>query len=186
MSTTDFPAAAGSAALGARLRRLSERIDREADALYSGSSEPFQQRWFGVVNQLDRHGPMGGIELAQALGVSQAAISQVASALKAAGLAESDGNPADARRRVLRLTAKGVATAQRLRPLWTALDEVGRTLDAEAGGVVAALDRLEAALDRASLAARLADRACPMSRPPSHRESRRTPPCSRRGPARPG
>ena len=159
MSRTDYPAAAGSAALGARLRRLSERIDREADALYAHASEPFQQRWFGVVNQLDRNGPMGGSELAQALGVSQAAISQVASALKAAGLAESDGDPADARRRVLRLTAKGVATAGRLRPLWTALDDVARALDAEAGGVVAALDRLDAALDRASLAARLANRA---------------------------
>ncbi|OYQ33985.1 hypothetical protein CHU93_02685 [Sandarakinorhabdus cyanobacteriorum] len=155
MSTHDYPAAAGSAALGARLRRLSERIDREADAIYAARAEGFQQRWFGVVNQLDRHGPMGGVELAQTLGVSQAAISQVVGALKAAGLVTSGGDPADARRRVLSLTADGVAAAQRLRPLWAALDDVARALDAEAGGVVAVLDRLETALDRAGLAARL-------------------------------
>jgi hypothetical protein len=46
--------------------------------------------------------------------------------------------------------------AHSLRPLWEALAEAARALDEEAGGVTEVLDRLETALDRKSLKARVA------------------------------
>jgi hypothetical protein len=45
----DYPSRFGGAAIGARLRRLSDRIDREADGLYSALGIDFEQRWFGVM-----------------------------------------------------------------------------------------------------------------------------------------
>jgi MarR family transcriptional regulator, organic hydroperoxide resistance regulator len=156
MSTEDFPRSAGSAAIGARLRRLSERIDREADAIYAQHGEGFQQRWFGVVNQLDRRGALTVTQLAQLLKVSHPAVSQVVNALNAANMLVLQTDSDDGRRRLLALSPLGQAAATRMRPLWDALDQLGRALDAEAGGVVAALDRLEDALDRAGLAERLA------------------------------
>jgi len=68
---------AGAAAIGARLRRLSERIDRDAGRLYAEAGIDFEQRWFGVINLLALLGPRTVGELASFLGVSHASVSQV-------------------------------------------------------------------------------------------------------------
>ena len=66
----DYPSHHRGAAIGARLRRLSERIDREANAIYAEMDIEFEQRWFGVLNQLALSGPMSVGELAAVLGVA--------------------------------------------------------------------------------------------------------------------
>jgi DNA-binding MarR family transcriptional regulator len=147
----DYIQRSGAAALGARLRRLSERIDRDAGRLYAELDERFEQRWFGVLNQLERNGPRSVGELAAALGVTHVSVSQVRQALVAEGLVAEDRDPRDGRSRVLRLTDDGQALARRLAPAWSALSAAAIALNAEAGDALAALDRLEAALDRASI-----------------------------------
>ncbi|CAN7502166.1 MarR family winged helix-turn-helix transcriptional regulator [Caulobacter sp. LjRoot300] len=152
----------GAAAIGARLRRLSERIDRDAGRLYAELDVPFEQRWFGVVDQLNRHGPRSVGEMAAALGVSHVSVSQVRQALVAEGLVAEDRDPRDGRSRVLRLTGDGRALARRLAPVWDALSTAAIELNADAQDPLAALDRLEAALDEASIlerARRALDRA---------------------------
>lgn len=147
----DYIQRSGAAALGARLRRLSERIDRDAGRLYAELDVRFEQRWFGVLNQLDQSGPRSVGELAAALGVTHVSVSQVRQALVAEGLVAEDRDPRDGRSRVLRLTDDGLALARRLAPAWTALSAAAVALNTEAGGALAALERLEAALDRASI-----------------------------------
>ncbi|HYE42306.1 MAG TPA: MarR family transcriptional regulator [Caulobacteraceae bacterium] len=148
----------GAAAIGGRLRRLSERIDREAGRLYAEAGVKFEQRWFGVLNLLHRYGALSVGELAGALGVSHASISQIRDSLQRAGLVSATPDPDDARSRRLTLSVEGVALYASLRPLWDALDAVAVELDREAGGVVALLDRLEDALDRRSLVERARQR----------------------------
>lgn len=147
----DYTRRSGAAALGARLRRLSERIDRDAGRLYAELDVRFEQRWFGVLNQLVLHGPRSVGDLAVALGVTHVAISQVRQALVAEGLVAEDRDPRDGRSRVLRLTEAGQALARRLEPAWKALSAAAVDLNAEAQDALAALERLEAALDRASI-----------------------------------
>lgn len=166
MSTTttpppakDYPRSQGGAALGARLRRLSERIDREADRVYRDLGVEFEQRWFGLLNALAISGPLSVGEIAEVLGITHAAVSQTRASLQARGLVVADADPADARRRALRLSPAGQALVDRLRPAWDALNTVAEQLNREAGDAVEALERLESALDRQSLAARLRDRA---------------------------
>ncbi|MCA3255393.1 MAG: MarR family transcriptional regulator [Alphaproteobacteria bacterium] len=153
----DYPQSRGGAALGARLRRLSERIDRDADRLYAELGVEFEQRWFGVLNQLALNGPMAVGQLADALGVSHAAISQTRASLLGKRLIEIGDDVHDARKRVLRLSADGVALVRRLAPVWGALEAVASDLAASAPGLIEALDRLEAALDRRSLRDRALD-----------------------------
>lgn len=154
----DFPRSRGGGALGARLRRLSERIDGEAARVYAAFGIAFEQRWFGVLDQLARHAGLTVGELAARLGITHVSVSQTRQSLERAGLVESQPLPGDARARALALTAAGRALVERLAPTWEALEAVAQELDAEAGGVVAALDRLEAALQHRSLRERLADR----------------------------
>jgi len=151
----DFTRRQGPAAVGGRLRRLSERIDREAFEIYSALGLGFEQRWFGPVNLLERFGPLSVGELAEALGITHASVSQSRASLVRAGHVRARPHERDARSRRLELTASGRKLAARLRPVWEAMDDAARALDAEAGGVVRVLERLEQALDRQSLAERV-------------------------------
>jgi DNA-binding MarR family transcriptional regulator len=147
----DFSRASGAAAIGARLRRLSERIDRDAARIYRESGERFEQRWYGVVHLLSRHDALSVGDLADRLGVSHASISQIRDGLAKAGLIAWDTDKRNARLRRLRLTPEGLAMTQRLAPVWAALNAASVDLDHEAADALAAIDRLEQALGRVSL-----------------------------------
>lgn len=160
----DFPRASGGAALGARLRRLSERIDRESTALYATLGVRFEQRWYGVLDQIARNGPMTVTDLAAVLGVTHASVSQARRSLETEGLVCALAHAQDARSRLIALTETGRDLVETLAPLWDALRAAAAELDREAGGVVALLDRLDDALDARPLADRVHDRMNPSAR----------------------
>ncbi len=147
----DYSRRQGGAAIGARLRRLSERIDGDAARVYADNGQAFEQRWFGVLNQLALQGPLAVGELAQAIGITHVSVSQTCRSLENAGLVSFKADAADGRRRQVNLTPKGRGLVARMAPIWTALSQVAADLNAEAGDTVAALDRLEDALNRMSL-----------------------------------
>jgi DNA-binding MarR family transcriptional regulator len=154
----DYVTERRGAALGARLRRLCAIIDADAARVYADSGIRFEQRWFGVVNQLSLNGAMGVGALADALGISHPSVSEVRKSLEKAGLVRSATDQADSRRRVLTLTAAGDALVARLRPMWQVFDDVAEQLDAEAGGVTEVLTQLDRALARKPLHTRIAER----------------------------
>jgi len=155
-STGDFIRDAGSGALGARLRRLSEQVDRDATRIYAARGMTFEQRWFGPLNQIVRNGPLTIGEIAERLRITHVSVSQAARSLEAAGLVASRADAADGRRRVLFLTAEGEARVRELAPVWAALEAAATALDRDAGGVVSVLGRLDHALAERSLF----DRVC--------------------------
>jgi DNA-binding MarR family transcriptional regulator len=155
----DHIAELGGAALGARLRRLSAAIDADAARIYAARGIRFEQRWFGVINQLALAGPLSVRQLADLLGITHASVSETRQSLEVAGLIASQVDPSDGRRRVLTLSPSGEALVAQLQPLWDAFDEAARELDAEAGGVTEALARLEQALAQRSLHERIATMA---------------------------
>lgn len=154
----DYTRSMGGAALGARLRRLSEAIDRDATRAYATIGTRFEQRWFGVLNQLALNGPMTVSELAAALRITRASVSQSRQSLEDAGIIETEEHPLDARQRHLALTKAGSKLIRRLKPLWRAMNDAALEVDAEAGNAVAALDRLDEVLARQSLFDRIVKR----------------------------
>jgi len=151
----DFTRQLGPSALGARLRRLSERIDEDAGRIYADLGVVFEQRWWGVMEQLFDHGPAAVGELAAVLGISHPSVSQTRRSLEAAGLVEAQADPHDGRSRRLVLSPAGRELYRQLSPLWAAMDVVAVELDEEAGDVISALEKLDRALDRRSLYDRL-------------------------------
>lgn len=143
--------------LAAHLRRLSERIDRDANQVYAELGVPFEQRWMGVLDLLVRFGPKSVSEIARDLKISHPSVSQTRSSLIASKLLAERADPNDGRRRVLHLTPKGEKLVEKLKPLWDALEQAGRDIDDEAGNVVAGLRRLEAALDKQSIVDRVTE-----------------------------
>lgn len=146
----DYTRTVGGAAVGGRLRRLSEWIDGDSGRVYAALGVRFEQRWFGVLNQLALRGEGTVGELAGALRITHASISQTRRSLEVAGLITAQPDPKDGRRRPLRLTAAGRDLVARLSPLWRALDEAAQDLNDEAGDAAAVLDRLDDALARRS------------------------------------
>jgi len=154
----DYSRGEGGQALGARLRRLSERIDGEVGRIYVAQGLAFEQRWFGVLNQMILQGPTSVGEIAAAMRITHVSVSQSCRSLEKVGIIRSAPDPADARRRTLVLTPAGEALVERLAPLWQSLKDVAAELNDEAGNVVAALDRLDDALARKSLFDRISER----------------------------
>ena len=147
----DFISSYGSAGVGARLRRISERIDREANAVYTHAGVHFEQRWMALVGVMAERGEMTVGELAQALGITQPSVSQSLRSLQAAKLIAEKSDPRDARRRIQCLTKAGRAFVEKVRPIWAALMEAARDLDREGIDLITPLDQLEAGLERKSL-----------------------------------
>jgi DNA-binding MarR family transcriptional regulator len=146
---TDYIRQKGVAAFGTRLRRLSERLDRQIQALYRAQDSAFQPRWFAIVAALDERDVLSVGELAALLGITHAAISQLRGELIAAGLVHATADPADGRRQLLELSADGRRTVARLRPLWLAIAAATEALCIEAApGLLDDLARIEAALEQ--------------------------------------
>jgi MarR family transcriptional regulator, organic hydroperoxide resistance regulator len=147
----DLIAAYGSAGVGARLRRLSERIDREARAVYKHAGIDFEQRWVGVLILLIERRAITVGELAEALGITQPSVSQTLRSLQAAKLVAARTDPRDPRRRLQSLTEAGLQLVEKARPVWEALMEAARDLDREGIDLVTPLAQIERELDKKSL-----------------------------------
>lgn len=144
----------GALALGGRLRRLSDRIDRDAKSIYVKLGIEFEQRWFPVFNCLRSGKAMSVTEIADYLRISHVSVSVTRKSLEAAQLVTSIADEKDGRRSNLVLTEKGKALSEELGPLFEALDLAAADLNAEAGNAITAIARLEDALDRKSVAER--------------------------------
>ena len=142
----DYTTELGGAAIGARLRRLSERIDGDTTRIYAKLGIDFEQRWFGVLNQLALNGPATVGELALVLGITHVSVSQTRHSLERIGIIVSELDTADARRRQLVLTDAGNRLVDQLKPLWQAFEAAAVELTSEADQLIASLDRLDNAL----------------------------------------
>jgi DNA-binding MarR family transcriptional regulator len=168
----DYTRSYGPAAIGGRLRRLAERIDEDAARIYAELGIPFEQRWVGVMEHLAEHGPASVTTIADALGISHPSVSQTRRSLEVAGLVQSQAHRSDARARTLSLSPAGRRLYAELVPVWKVFNAVAERLNDEAGDVVAALDRLDEALQADSLQERIR-RALPdnvLSRPDAQRK----------------
>ena len=151
----DYSKEARCTVLGARLRRLSDQIDRDCGKVYALNGVTFEQRWFGVLKQLQLNGPSSVGHLATLLGITHVSVIQTCQSMKKAGLIASAISSQDARVRHIRLTKKALELLQELAPLWGKISEAGERLNDEAGDVVALLDRLDEALRQKSLLDRI-------------------------------
>ncbi len=160
----DYSRSFGGQALAARLRRASERLDRDGTRIYATQKVRFEQRWYAVLRQLVIQSDMSVGEIAAALRITHVSVSQACRSMEKAGIIKSAASTKDARRRDLSLTPKGRALARKLGPLWDAFNKAAEDLNAEAGDLVKLLDRLDDALDRQTMFDRISAQLAKSSR----------------------
>ena len=103
----EFYSLAGHMALGSRLRRLSEQITHDAEKIYALYGTELDPRWFPVFYMLTSKENAGITELADDIGQSHAAVSQVVRSMTKAGVVETYKCAKDARVNKVALTQKG-------------------------------------------------------------------------------
>lgn len=160
---SDYSRKMGGRALAARLRRVSERIDRDGTRTYAARGIAFEQSWYGILRQIVENGSRSVGEIASALQVSHVSVSKASRSLEKSGFVQSLTDDTDRRRRRIALTEEGRRLVDRLTPLWEAFNNAAGELNAEAGDVVRLLDRLDDALDARSMFERIAAHADPSS-----------------------
>lgn len=108
----------GALFLGTRLKRLSDQLYDEVDRIYASQNIDLKSRWTGVLFMLHDEGDAGITQIAESMGLTHPAISQMSKRLLDLGYIENKTDPKDERRRVLGLTAVGKKLIEKLKPLW--------------------------------------------------------------------
>lgn len=139
-----FLAEQGVLALGSRFKTLSDYFYDAADAIYRDRGITLQGRWFPLVRLLHERGPLSVTEIAEVIGQTHSAVSQLAAKLIEGGWLEATGDARDRRRRTLALTAKAESEVKAAQPVWEAIrTELEQRLAAQGSGLMHALSALE-------------------------------------------
>ncbi len=134
-------------ALGSRFKALSEHCYRIANAAYHATGVELDAHWFPVLRYVQVKGPGTVTQIAQAIGQTHSAVSQLATRLVGEGWLVRKSDRADARRSVLDLSADGERRLAGMGPIWTAIRRATAALLARhAGDLGAAMIALEAEL----------------------------------------
>lgn len=113
----------GLQALGSRMRGLSDRLYALADEVYAARGIALQARWLPVLRQLYDDGPATVGDIAEAIGQTHSAVSQLADRLARDGWLRTRTDRRDRRRRLLALTPDAERVLRTAKPVWRALEE---------------------------------------------------------------
>ncbi len=148
MPSNDLLTQLGPLAFATRLRRLADRLSRDVSHVYEQLDVIFEARWFAVLYLLHQESPLPLTTVAHRLGLTHPAINQVAAEMTKAGLLLSGRDRADSRKRLLRLSKKGMSVAVTLQPVWKDVaDATEDLLTRHAGTLMIQIDAIERALD---------------------------------------
>jgi ribosomal protein S18 acetylase RimI-like enzyme len=120
----DYIAHLGLVALGSRMRAVSDRLYATADEVYRLSGLDLQGRWLPLLRILHDRGPQTVGEIADAVGQTHSAVSQLADRLAEQGWLSVLQDPADKRRRRLALTPRAETALRAAKPLWRAIEDL--------------------------------------------------------------
>lgn len=152
----DFLRTLGQTALGSRLRRLLDRLNGPVSQLYRDEIG-FEQRWFALAMLLHHKGPTRIGDAAALLGHSHVAVIRTAREMSRAGLLTKRKDRKDGRASLIALSRDGEAMLSRVGALSARVDQAaGELLGEAAPAFMAALDRLDAALEAEGFSDRLA------------------------------
>ncbi len=149
----------GELALASRLRRLSERLARDASRIYADQSLDFEARWFPILSLLGGRPADSITSIAEALRLTHPAVNQLAGEMETRGLIRSVKDKQDDRKRLLELTPDGEKVREALQPIWEDIRAATREMISRSGSdLLTSLRETENALDRKNMYERVRGR----------------------------
>lgn len=146
----------GATALTSRIRRFSDLLTTQSAEVYSLYHVPIEPRWFPVFYAVASRPGLAVGDIAQYIGQTQAAVSQVVKELVKHGLVQVQRGQQDQRRSEVRLSAQGDAVWPALQQQLADVEQATTALLAETRHHLwQALGEVEYALSRQPLASRV-------------------------------
>ncbi|TQV75452.1 GNAT family N-acetyltransferase [Aliikangiella marina] len=147
---------AGLLGLGSRFKKLSELIFKQCDDLYRARGVNLQSRCFPILQLLSTHETISVTSLAEMLGQTHPAVSQMSKKLESQGWLYHEADSSDERRRLLALTPQGYELVDKLQPVWRLQETVmNRLLEISGYGLLENIALLERELEKQSLRERV-------------------------------
>lgn len=138
--------------LASRLRRVSDRMVDDVAALYNELNIDFNPRWFPYFYVLKEGEPYAVNDLATLLRVSHPTVIKFTNQMVKEGLLTSKTDTKDRRRRLLTMTSKGQALADKMMPVWAKVrDAVNEAVKESGFALFEGLNQFDNALDRSSI-----------------------------------
>lgn len=117
--------------LGTQLRHLIELLDGAVAASYEEAGIDYRPRYTPVMRALAEGTPRSVGQIAEAAGITQPAATQTVALMQKEDLVTTMPSPADARQKLVRLSARGQALLPRLQQCWAATSAAAASLDAD-------------------------------------------------------
>jgi DNA-binding MarR family transcriptional regulator len=152
----------GELVLDHRFRRMMDVLLKEADRIYRAVDLPFKAKWASTYRILLSEGPIGIMAIAERLRLTHPAVIGLTDEMITAGLVEAVRDDGDARRRLVRLSARGQRLAPRLNDAWKLLAKVQRERFRSAGcDIIGVLDEVEDSFESKSISEEVVERLRP-------------------------
>lgn len=149
----------GHVAIGTRFRILTDRLMLDADKVYKSLGLDFEPRWFTVFYLINQKRQITITELADQLGYSQPAVTQIVNSLAAKKIVRAVKGKDDSRKKVITITPKGEELLLKLIPVWQDIENAAKELLSSTGyDVLHIIGKLEAELDRKNIYARVMEK----------------------------
>lgn len=149
----------GYIAIGTRFRILTDRLMQDADKVYKSLDIDFEPRWFTVFYLINQKKQITTTELAEQLGYSQPAVTQIINSLIKKKIIKAVKSRDDSRKKVITIAPKGEEMLLKLIPVWQEIENAVKELFSSTGyDILLILSKIEAELDKKSIHNRVMDR----------------------------
>lgn len=118
----------GTLAIGARMRRLTDMFGKDVARIYKENGLDFDPKHFVLYYLIAERGSIGIMEVAEELSFSHPAIIHMAKELEKKGFVESLKSPTDNRKRLLKLSEKGLKSLPAFKKLWSKIEGLNDSL----------------------------------------------------------
>ena len=133
MSNRDTFSELGLLSLGSRLKRLSDQMMYQVSGIYQHRQVAFEPSWLPVFSLLQDGNPRAITDISQTLGLAHPSVIQITNAMIKKGVAVSQKDPADSRRRLIQLTENGIGMQAELLEVWGDIRQAVERMMQESG-----------------------------------------------------
>ena len=140
----------GILAISTRLQRLSEMLRKDGYQIYQAHGIDFEPKWFPVIYALHMRSTLSVVEIANEIGYTHPSTIILLRELEKEKLIRSKKDKADERKRLLQLTAKGIALIDRMKPVWDIMRQTITELTNTQNNLMQAIIEVEAELEKKS------------------------------------
>jgi DNA-binding MarR family transcriptional regulator/N-acetylglutamate synthase-like GNAT family acetyltransferase len=152
----DFIEELGTLALGTRIKNLGELLMKDMARIYKEQGVDFEPRWFSFFQLILQKKEVSVTAIAHDLKQTHPAVVQVINMLEKKGLVLTTKDKGDKRKRLVRLSPKGMRLADKLEPVWLKVKEAALELLMESEpGLLNNISSLEKALQSQSMYERI-------------------------------